>query len=55
MPGTSEFGEILYTLTDLLESDRIVWNGVTYNIRGILREGAQPLHLKIEAERGVAS
>lgn len=45
----------VYNLTDIREADRIIWNGVRYNIRGILREGESPLDLKIEAERGVAS
>ena len=45
----------VYNLPGLLETDRIIWNGVRYNIRGILREGESPLDLKIEAERGVAS
>jgi SPP1 family predicted phage head-tail adaptor len=45
----------IYTLSGLMESDRIIWGGVPYNIRGIRREGEQPLEVKIEAERGVAS
>jgi SPP1 family predicted phage head-tail adaptor len=44
----------IYNRTDLVETDRIVWDGVSYNIRGIRREGGQPLTMVIEAERGVA-
>ena len=44
----------IYTLDGLAETDRISWRGETYNIRGVLREGARPLHVKVEAERGVA-
>lgn len=39
---------------DLSEADRIIWNGETYNIRGILRQGSRVQYLQIEAERGVA-
>jgi len=45
----------IYNLPGLLESDRIMWGGVPYNIGGILREGESPLDLKVEAERGVPS
>ena len=45
----------IYNREDLSEKDRIVWNGETYNIRGILRMGDRKLYLQIEAERGVAS
>lgn len=45
----------IYTLDDLTELDRIIWNGERYNIRGILRQGGRVLHTQIEAERGVAS
>lgn len=45
----------IYNRSDLTELDRIVWEGVNYNIRGILRESGRDLMLKIEAERGVAS
>lgn len=43
----------IYNRTDVVETDRIIWDGISYNIRGIRREGAQPLTLVIEAERGV--
>jgi SPP1 family predicted phage head-tail adaptor len=39
---------------DVLESDRITWDGVDYNIRAILRRGGRKLYLEIEAERGAA-
>ena len=45
----------VYTMADLSELDRIVWNSERYNIRGILRQGERPLTTVIEAERGVAS
>jgi SPP1 family predicted phage head-tail adaptor len=44
----------IYNRTDLTEMDRILWDGVAYNIRGILRRGGATLMLEIEAERGVA-
>jgi SPP1 family predicted phage head-tail adaptor len=45
----------IYTLPDLSEKDRVIWNGERYNIRGILRMGDRPLTTVFEAERGVAS
>ena len=53
--ATFVFVFTVYTLADLSELDRIVWNGERYNIRGMLRAGARALHTKFEAERGVAS
>lgn len=44
----------IYNRADLSELDRIVWNGESYQIRGIMREGERGLHLRIEAERGAA-
>lgn len=38
----------------LLESDRILWDGVQYNIRAIARQGGREPYLEIDAERGVA-
>lgn len=38
---------------DVRENDRIVWNGATYNIRGILTRGGRSEYLEIDAERGV--
>ena len=43
----------IYNRADVTELDRIMWGGIAYNIRGILREGGRQLMLKIEAERGV--
>lgn len=40
--------------TDIDERMRIVWRGVTYNVRSILREGPRPLYVRIEADRGAA-
>jgi len=45
----------IYNRTDLTEQNWIVWDSVTYNIRGIRRESGRDLRLVIEAERGVAS
>lgn len=45
----------IYNRTDIDPRDRIVWNGETYNIRGLRTEGGRRLMLVIEAERGVAS
>jgi len=39
---------------DVQETDRIIWNGETYNIRGVMRRGARELRLVIDAERGTA-
>ena len=44
---------IIYNRSDVTETDRILWNGEAYNIRGIRREGGRDLRLVIEAERGV--
>jgi SPP1 family predicted phage head-tail adaptor len=49
---------VLFTIwnrRDIDLRDRIVWQGVTYNIRGIRDEGARAQRIVIEAERGVAS
>lgn len=43
----------VYNRADVTETDRVVWNGAVYNIRGIRREGARAKRLVIEAERGV--
>lgn len=45
----------IHNRRDIDPRDRIVWQGVTYNIRGIRDEGGRALRLVIEAERGVAS
>lgn len=44
----------IHNRRDIDPRDRIVWQGVTYNIRGIRDEGGRSLRLVIEAERGVA-
>lgn len=46
---------LIYNRGDVTETDRIVWQGVTYNIRGIRRETGRAMRLVIEAERGVAA
>lgn len=40
---------------DVSEGDRLLWLSEPYNIRGIMREGARPLYLVLECERGVPS
>lgn len=49
---------VLFTIWnrgDIVETDRILWQGATYNIRGIRRESTRAGRLVIEAERGVAT
>lgn len=46
---------IVYNRADIDETSRIVWQGVTYNIRGVRRETSRAMRLVIEAERGVAA
>jgi SPP1 family predicted phage head-tail adaptor len=45
----------IWNRQDINERDRIVWQNVTYNIRGIRQQGGRRPKLVIEAERGVAS
>lgn len=48
---------VLFTIwnrRDIDPRDRILWQGVAYNIRGIRDEGARAQRITIEAERGVA-
>lgn len=45
----------IYHRGDVDPTCQIVWQGVAYNIRGILDEGGRKLRLAIEAERGVAA
>lgn len=45
----------IYNRNDIDPRDRIVWQGVNYNIRGLRQEGGRRLMLVIEAERGVTS
>lgn len=44
----------IYNRRDLDPRDRIIWQDVPYNIRGIRDEGGRAKWLTIEAERGVA-
>ena len=44
---------VIRNRSDLKESDRLVWDGQTYNIRAILSRGARSMYLEIDAERGV--
>lgn len=39
---------------DVREADRLVWNGIDYNIRAIGQDGGRKMYLVIDAERGVA-
>lgn len=45
----------IWNRSDVGDRDRILWNGVSYNIRGIRHESGSALVLSIDAERGVAS
>lgn len=49
---TSAF--IIRNRPDIKEDDRILWDGVQYNIRHIEKKSKRDLYLKIIAERGVA-
>ncbi|MFA9232069.1 MAG: phage head closure protein [Microgenomates group bacterium] len=44
----------IYNRDDVSELDRIIWQGIAYNIRGIRQESGRNAQLVIEAERGVA-
>lgn len=49
---------VLFTIwnrRDIDPRDRIVWQGVVYNIRGVRDQGGRAQRIVIEAERGVAS
>lgn len=50
----SSYRFIIRHRSDVLESDRVQWNGALFNIRSVIREGGRPLYLEIVAERGVA-
>lgn len=39
---------------DILDSDRILWDGEYYNIRARKKPTGRTLYMQIEAERGVA-
>lgn len=39
---------------DLLEDDRVLWNGKEYNIRAISEPSTRSMYLEFYAERGVA-
>lgn len=39
----------------ILYSDVLRWNGADFNVRFIADAGGRPLHLTIEAQRGVAT
>lgn len=43
----------IHNRRDINPRDRIIWQGVAYNIRGIRDMGGRELRLVIEAERGV--
>jgi SPP1 family predicted phage head-tail adaptor len=38
--------------SDVTELDRILWGGVYYNIRNVMRQGVRDMYVKIIAERG---
>ncbi len=39
---------------DITELDRIVWDGVPYNIQNVRRHSQRELYINIDARRGVA-
>lgn len=45
---------VIHRREGILDSDRIVWRGIPYNIRMIHRRGTREMFLDIDAERGVA-
>ena len=45
---------VFHNRPGLLESDKLVWNGVDYNIRFIHRRTCRNLYLEVDAQRGVA-
>jgi head-tail adaptor len=53
--ATGTFVFTIYNRSDVSEIDRILWNSVAYNIRGIMREGSRELFLVLECERGVST
>lgn len=50
--NVTQYRFTLYRRNDVTEQMRILWEGVSYNIRGIRREGAQRLFMEIIAETG---
>jgi len=52
--GESTYLFVLRYRSDIRESDRLVWGGVSYNIRGINTRGGRELYIELDAERGVA-
>ena len=56
--GVVAVSKVRFTIrnsVDLIETDRISWQGKLYNIREILDEGDRSLYLGVIAERGVSS
>lgn len=54
---TTATAKVLFTIRnrdDVTEKDRIVFEGLAYNIRTVMKDGPRKMYLKIEAERGVA-
>lgn len=51
--GTYRF--VIRNRTDVSEAARLQWQGETYNIRAVRREGPRPMYLDIDAERGAAA
>lgn len=54
-------GEAMYTFTfrnrpdvTVQESDRVLWDGIEYNVRFVARPGGRDLYISVTAERGVA-
>jgi SPP1 family predicted phage head-tail adaptor len=52
--GSASYLFVIRYRAGLRDSDRIVWKGVSYNIRAIHDRSGRRLYLDLEAERGVA-
>jgi len=46
---------VIRNRSDIDERMRIVWEGLDYNIRHVMREGSRAMYLTILAERGVSN
>lgn len=51
--GESLYMFVMRNRSDLLENDRIFWNGIEHNIRHISDRQSSPLYIEVVAERGV--
>ena len=54
LTATAGYIFVIRNQASVLPTDRILWNGEYYNIRGLRTRGIQANFIEIEAERGVA-